>query len=254
MAQHIILGTTPPTITPTKLGQHYIDTVTKIPYVSVGTASSADWAISYQDLSGKENVGVAAGLDSAHTTSFAHGDIAHTNRTALNNVSGVNTGDQDLAGLVHTNRTELDLVSGTNTGDQTISDASISITDLITNNVSTLKHGFFPKLPAATGKYLKDDLTWGTPAGGGSSAKTIVELDFGTLSTGSSFTITDALVSSTSLITMQFIGNQATGRYADEYEFADFSIKCIAGTGNFIARITPLNGTIGGKYKFFYQL
>ena len=58
-------------------------------------------------------------------------------------------------------------VSGTNTGDQPLpTDATIVTTDVTTNDVSTSKHGWFPKLPAATGKYLKDDLTWGTPSGG----------------------------------------------------------------------------------------
>lgn len=46
-------------------------------------------------------------------------------------------------------------------------DENIAISNVTTNNVSTSKHGFFPKLPTATGKYLKDDLTWDTPAGGG---------------------------------------------------------------------------------------
>jgi len=81
--------------------------------------------------------------------------IFHYNRTALNNVSGINTGDQDLSNywditqitnedttrwglsptetdpifsawdqsaVTHDNRASLDLVSGTNTGDQDLSD------------------------------------------------------------------------------------------------------------------------------------
>jgi hypothetical protein len=48
-----------------------------------------------------------------------------------------------------------------------VSDATITTTDITTNNASTSKHGFFPKLPAATGKFLKDDLTWAAIAGGG---------------------------------------------------------------------------------------
>ena len=62
--------------------------------------------------------------------------------------------------------TRLSNTSGTNTGDQILSDATISTTDITTNNVSTSKHGFFPKLPVATGLYLKDDLTWGNPTAG----------------------------------------------------------------------------------------
>jgi hypothetical protein len=48
----------------------------------------------HQDISGKEDVGVAAGLDAQHLLDFTHGDIAHANRAALDNVSGTNTGDQ----------------------------------------------------------------------------------------------------------------------------------------------------------------
>ena len=46
MAQHIFTGSGAPTSTPTKVGQHYIDTTNKITYVSAGTTSSADWKIS----------------------------------------------------------------------------------------------------------------------------------------------------------------------------------------------------------------
>lgn len=38
----------------------------------------------------------------------------------ITTLSGSNTGDQDLTGLVHSNRTALDAVSGTNTGDQSL--------------------------------------------------------------------------------------------------------------------------------------
>jgi hypothetical protein len=65
-------------------------------------------------------------------------------------------------------------VSGTNTGDQTISDATISLTDITTNNFSTTKHGFVPK-GTNIGNFLKDDGTWATPSsgGGGTPATTV---------------------------------------------------------------------------------
>jgi len=60
--------------------------------------------------------------------------------------------------------------SGANTGDQTLpTDATLTVTDVTTNNVSTSKHGWFPKLPTATGLFLKDDLTWAAPATGNPS-------------------------------------------------------------------------------------
>jgi len=53
------------------------------------------------------------------------GSHIHLNLDALDDVSGVNTGDQDLSGYstdIHANITALDLVSGTNTGDQDLTD------------------------------------------------------------------------------------------------------------------------------------
>jgi len=46
MAQHIFAGSGVPAFTPTAIGQHYIDTVGKVSYISVGTSSSADWETS----------------------------------------------------------------------------------------------------------------------------------------------------------------------------------------------------------------
>lgn len=43
MAQHIYIGTTPPSAAPNGVGHHYIDRVTKIAYMSVGTDSQSDW-------------------------------------------------------------------------------------------------------------------------------------------------------------------------------------------------------------------
>lgn len=46
-------------------------------------------------------------------------------------------------------------------------ESTITFTDISTGNASTSAHGYFPKLPTSTGKFLKDDLTWATIAGGG---------------------------------------------------------------------------------------
>jgi len=41
--QHIFVGSGSPTITPTGVGQHYVDTLNGSAYMSVGTNSSSDW-------------------------------------------------------------------------------------------------------------------------------------------------------------------------------------------------------------------
>jgi len=47
-----------------------------------------------------------------------------------------------------------------------VADSSITTSDITTNNASTSKHGWFPKLPTATNKFLRDDMTWQSPPGG----------------------------------------------------------------------------------------
>lgn len=45
MKQHIFTGTTAPVAPPEGIGHHYIDTVAKKTYVSVGTALISDWKL-----------------------------------------------------------------------------------------------------------------------------------------------------------------------------------------------------------------
>jgi hypothetical protein len=45
-------------------------------------------------------------------------------------------------------------------GDVTITDANLSTSDIATNDVSTSKHGFVPKAPNDTTKFLRGDGTW----------------------------------------------------------------------------------------------
>ena len=45
MKQHIFTGTTAPSSAPAGIGHHYVDTTAKKTYVSVGTATAADWKL-----------------------------------------------------------------------------------------------------------------------------------------------------------------------------------------------------------------
>lgn len=45
LAPTIYTGILPPTSTPTKVGDTFVDTIAKKIYVSVGTTSAADWII-----------------------------------------------------------------------------------------------------------------------------------------------------------------------------------------------------------------
>src|SRR3990167_3176800 len=93
--------------------------------------------------------------------------------------SATNTGDQTsivgISGTIAEFNTALSdgnfatgggTATGTNTGDQTISDATISTTDITTNNATTVKHGFMQKYPGGTTTFLRADGTFQSPPGG----------------------------------------------------------------------------------------
>ena len=46
-------------------------------------------------------------------------------------------------------------------------DATITFSDITTNNSSSTKHGFLPKLAGTSTKFLRDDGSWQTISGGG---------------------------------------------------------------------------------------
>lgn len=48
-----------------------------------------------------------------------------------------------------------------------VTDANLTTSDITTNDVSTAKHGFAPKAPNDTTKFLRGDGTWAVPSSGG---------------------------------------------------------------------------------------
>jgi hypothetical protein len=69
---------------------------------------------------------------------------------------------QDAGGGLYTSRS----VTGANIK-ALVTDANMTTSDITTNDVSTAKHGFAPKAPNDTAKFLRGDGTWAVPAGGG---------------------------------------------------------------------------------------
>jgi hypothetical protein len=56
-----------------------------------------------------------------------------------------------------------------------VTDANMTTSDITTNDVSTSKHGFAPKAPNDTTKFLRGDGTWAVPASGGLTEFTELE-------------------------------------------------------------------------------
>lgn len=74
--------------------------------------------------------------------------------------------------------------TGANTGDQTLSDATISTTDITTNNVSISKHGFVPKAPNDATKFLDGLGAYSVPPGGSIAFKNGVTSRAGNTASG----------------------------------------------------------------------
>ena len=81
-------------------------------------------------------------------------------KLGITTLSWSNTGDEDVTSI----KTKLWIttLSGSNTGDQIISDTTIALTDITTNDASSTKHGFLPKLTNTGTKFLRDDGTYQT--------------------------------------------------------------------------------------------
>jgi len=89
----------------------------------ISDSSTTNKFVTASDLTNLGNLsGVNSGdqdlsglLPNTHLTDFTHADIAHSNRAALDLVSGTNTGDQSLTGLVPYTGATTNVVLGANT-------------------------------------------------------------------------------------------------------------------------------------------
>ena len=84
---------------------------------------------------------------------------------ALNNVDNTSDATKNSATATLTNKT----ISGANNTITNIAEWSLALTDITTNNATSARHGFLPKLENSGTKYLRDDGTWQTVSGGSSS-------------------------------------------------------------------------------------
>lgn len=115
--------------------------------------------------------------------------------------------------------------------------------------------GSVPTSLGGTTDFLRADGSWAVPPGsGGSSSWTEIEVDFGSTPVyESTFTITDALITS-SAVTMQVLpcGKAATGRTADDWVWDSATFAANPGTGSATCYAVWSPGPIVGKRKIQY--
>ncbi len=77
------------------------------------------------------------------------------------------------------------------------SDATVTFTDITTNNSSTSKHGFLKKLSNSATEYMDGTGAWSTPAGGGGGSGALTLLSVQTASSSSDLHFGSSLITST---------------------------------------------------------
>jgi hypothetical protein len=176
------------------------------------------------DAFGAEAEGVAATLDAEHLTDFAHGDIAHSNRAALNLVSGTNTGDDKTAvtGILKGNGSTIS-VAGSGTDIKTVNGVSLlGSGDIVTSGASVIQTTIDC---GATGVWAKD------------------------------FTIIDGSVTETSKIMAVIAAIATATNDADEIEMS--GIMAVAGAptaGSFPVTLIANDGPISGQFTINYMV
>jgi hypothetical protein len=173
------------------------------PGTGIPLSTGSAWDTSYT----LEELAIAMSLDEVDNTSDLDKPISTATQSALDgkadslgadenyvtdaqlvvigNTSGTNTGDMsntdvktayeanaDTNAYTDAEQTVVGNTSGTNTGDQIISDATISITDITTNDVSSSAHGFAPKGDGSATSFLNGQGAYTTPAGSGDALTT----------------------------------------------------------------------------------
>jgi len=118
--------------------------------------------------------------------------------------------------------------NGTNFISAILAEADLSFTDITTNNISTSKHGFTPKAPNDTTKFLRGDATW-------SLLPTPNQFPF-IASSGNAIAQTGAISSITSFTTGSGGGSFEVGGYLDVTAFT-------AGTISLLCDYTDPGGT-----------
>lgn len=90
LSVHVIECPGPPTVAPTMTGQHWIDTLNRITYISVGTASLADWICQDQGLVKLMNCAGTVAVDDLVYQDPSTNNLAvtATNNTTLQPVIG----------------------------------------------------------------------------------------------------------------------------------------------------------------------
>lgn len=141
-----------------------VDAFTKYAFAGTGTATS----VAHSDHTHTQYQPISAILSALVALTDSAGVLVNDGAGVLSwgaGGGGVNVSGTPTVGQIAlwTNATTIEGVDQ----DTLATDAFGALTNITTNNATTVQHGFLPKLDGGTSVFLRGDGTWATPAGGG---------------------------------------------------------------------------------------
>ena len=147
------------------------------------------------------------------------------------------------------------------TGGAAVTDATIATTDVTTNNATTLKHGWLPKLGGGTSNFLRADGAWAAPpsgTGGGATFATTT-LNMGTIgiaTNANSVTVSVPTITTASIVNCWLVLEATADHDMDDLINDPIQLSCgniVNATGFTIYGKMPV-GTAWGNYKIGYSV
>lgn len=175
-------------------------------------AVGADWDIIQTNIDG--------GATADNTLTFTNKTINLSNNTLSGTIAQFNTalsdgdfatlaGTETLSGKTLTTPTIASFTNATHdhedaAGGGQLAEAALNLTDVTTNNATTARHGFLPKLSNNSAQFLDGTGAWSTPGGGGTVNKYAVNVGN---ASDTEFTITHNLNSRDVTVTIREVGS-----------------------------------------------
>jgi len=162
-------GSLPPTDLPSSITSHcvlvgriIVEKSQNVAY-QIDSIFSAAFALS-TSVDHNDLVGLQGGAvdEYYHLTNSEHLGLT-TN--LQDTIEGLGLDHTTLANIGAHTHDEIDQHIDSVSNPHSTSDANLIVTDVTTNNVGTLKHGFTPKLSGVAGQYLDGNGNWTTPSG-----------------------------------------------------------------------------------------
>lgn len=139
----------------------------------------------YETVSGAPSGSAGGALDGTYPNPGLAASVAGAGLAETTNVLSVNVDGSTIEISSDSLRVKASGITANEIAANAVTESEISLSDVTGDNVSITQHGFVPKAPNDTTKFLRGDATWAVPAGGGAVATDTIWDAVGDLAVGS---------------------------------------------------------------------